>query len=221
VKKVISISAAVLVSITSISSAHGHAGVDTRGVTPTQGVSSVILLRIGHGCDAADGVTKIGTHSVSVVIPSALLPAPASAAMQIPGFKASVTPSTTLDTSGKPVSSTITWTSKSEAFDVDPVGFAEFGIRGRWATAGMHWLDTTQVCRLATKTPVAARIKTVTDPKTKEKMKVWVPATTKTTYQEYKLLWTTHDSAAPSVYSADKTTETGPAPTVTIAALAK
>jgi hypothetical protein len=49
-------------------------------------------------------------------------------------------------------------------------------------------------------------------------MKVWVPATTKTTYQELKLLWTVHDSAAPSVFSADKTTETGPAPTVTIAA---
>ena len=204
--------------MTSISSAHAHAGVDTRGVSPTKGVSSVILLRIGHGCTAPDGVTKVGTHALSVVIPSELLAAPASAAMQIPGFTAVVTPSAIVDAAGKPISNTITWTAKSEIFAVNPVGFAEFGIRGSWATAGKHWLDTTQICRLATSTPVAARIKTVTDPKTKAKMKVWIPATTKTTYQELKLLWTVHDSAAPSVFSADKTTETGPAPTVTIAA---
>jgi hypothetical protein len=218
VKKVIAISAAILVSLTSISSAHAHAGVDTRGVTPTKGVSSVILLRIGHGCTAPDGVTKVGTHALSVVIPSELLAAPASAAMQIPGFNTVVTPSAAVDAAGKPVSNTITWTAKSELFDVNPVGFAEFGIRGAWATVGKHWLDTTQICRLATNTPVAARIKTVTDPKTKAKMKVWVPATTKTTYQELKLLWTVHDSAAPSIFSADMTTETGPAPTVTIVA---
>lgn len=217
-KKVIAISAAILVSLTSISSAHAHSGVDTRGVTPTKGVSSVILLRIGHGCTAPDGVTKVGTHALSVVIPSELLAAPASAAMQIPGFNAVVTPSAAVDAAGKPVSNTITWTAKSELFDVNPVGFAEFGIRGAWATVGKYWLDTTQICRLATNTPVAARIKTVTDPKTKAKMKVWVPATTKTTYQELKLLWTVHDSAAPSIISADKTTETGPAPTVTIVA---
>jgi hypothetical protein len=167
---------------------------------------------------APDGVTKVGTHALSVVIPSELLAAPASAAMQIPGFNAVVTPSAAVDAAGKPVSNTITWTAKSELFDVNPVGFAEFGIRGAWATVGKHWLDTTQICRLATNTPVAARIKTVTDPKTKAKMKVWVPATTKTTYQELKLLWTVHDSAAPSTFSADKTTETGPAPTVTIVA---
>jgi hypothetical protein len=206
------------VSLTSISSAHAHAGVDTRGVIPTKGVSSVILLRIGHGCTAPDGVTKVGTHALSVVIPASLLAVPTSAAMQMPGFNAVVTPSTTLDTAGKPDSHTITWTAKSALFDVNPVGFAEFGIRGSWAPAGKHWLDTTQICRLATNTPVAARIKTVTDPKTKTRMKVWVPATTKTTYQELKLLWTVHDSAAPSVFSTDKTTETGPAPTVTIAA---
>ena len=217
-KKLIALSAAILMSVTSISSAHAHAGVDTRGVTPTKGVSSVVLLRIGHGCVAPDGVTKVGTHALSVVIPAALLAVPTSAAMQIPGFNAVVTPSTTLDAAGKPDSHTITWTAKSALFDVNPVGFAEFGIRGSWATAGKHWLDTTQICRLATDTPVAARIKTVTDPKTKTKMKVWVPATTKTTYQELKLLWTVHDSAAPSVFSADKTTETGPAPTVTIVA---
>ncbi len=217
-KKLIALSAAILMSVTSISSAHAHAGVDTRGVTPTKGVSSVILLRIGHGCTAPDGVTKVGTHALSIVIPSELLAAPASAAMQIPGFTAVVTPSALVDAAGKPISNTITWTAKSEIFDVNPVGFAEFGIRGAWVTAGKHWLDTTQICRLATDTPVAARIKTVTDPKTKTKMKVWVPATTKTTYQELKLLWTVHDSAAPSVLSADKTTETGPAPTVTIVA---
>lgn len=217
-KKVIAISAAILVSLTSISSAHAHAGVDTRGVIPTKGVSSVILLRIGHGCTAPDGVTKVGTYALSVVIPSELLAAPASAAMQIPGFNAVVTPLASVDAAGKPVSNTITWTAKSALFAVNPVGFAEFGIRGAWATAGKHWLDTTQICRLATNTPVAARIKTVTDPKTKAKLKVWVPATTKTTYQELKLLWTVHDSAAPSIFSADKTTETGPAPTVTIVA---
>lgn len=217
-KKIVVFSAALLMSMTSISSAHAHAGVDTRGVSPTKGVSSVILLRIGHGCTAPDGVTKVGTHALSVVIPSELLAAPASAAMQIPGFTALVTPSAIVDAAGKPISNTITWTAKSEIFDVNPIGFAEFGIRGSWAAAGKYWLDTTQICRLATSTPVAARIKTVTDPKTKAKMKVWIPATTKTTYQELKLLWTVHDSAAPSVFSADKTTETGPAPTVTIAA---
>jgi hypothetical protein len=217
-KKIVVFSAALLMSMTSISSAHAHAGVDTRGVSPTKGVSSVILLRIGHGCTAPDGVTKVGTHALSVVIPSELLAAPASAAMQIPGFTAVVTPSAIVDAAGKPISNTITWTAKSEIFDVSPIGFAEFGIRGSWAAAGKHWLDTTQICRLASSTSVAARIKTVTDPKTKAKMKVWVPATTKTTYQELKLLWTVHDSAAPSVFSADKTTETGPAPTVTIAA---
>lgn len=217
-KKFTIIAAAILMSLTSISSAHAHAGVDNRGVTPTKGVSSVILLRIGHGCTAPDGVTKAGTHSVSVVIPAELLAAPASAAMQIPGFNAVVSPSATLDAAGKPVSNTITWTAKSDVFDVNPVGFAEFGIRGSWANAGKHWLDTVQVCRLATSTPVAARIKSVTDPKTKMKMKVWVPATNKITYQELKLSWTTHDSAAPSVMSADMTTETGPAPTVTVVA---
>jgi len=217
-KKIFVILLAFFVSATSIVTANAHAGVDTRGVIPTKGISSVILLRIGHGCTAADGVTKAGTHSVSVVIPAELLPAPASAAMQISGFDAVVTPSTTLDSTGKPISNTITWTSKGDLFDINPVGFAEFGIRGSWANAGKFWLDTTQVCRLITKTPVAARIKSVTDPKTKTKMKVWVPATTKITYQELKLSWTIHDSSAASVMSSDMSTETGPAPTVTIAA---
>ena len=216
-KKFTVITITILMSLTSIYSANAHAGVDTRGVTPIKGTSSVILLRIGHGCTAPDGVTKVGTHSVSVVIPSDLLAAPASAAMQIPGFNAVVVPSSTLDAAGKPVSSTITWSAKSELFDVNPIGFAEFGIRGSWATAGKFWLDTTQICRLATVTPVAARIKSVMDPKSKTKIKVWVPATSKVTYQELKLAWVTHDSSAPSVMSADMTTETGPSPTVTVA----
>jgi hypothetical protein len=53
-------------------------------------LSSVVLLRIGHGCVAPDGVTKVATHAVSAVIPAALLANPASAAMQIPGFDAIV-----------------------------------------------------------------------------------------------------------------------------------
>ena len=91
-KKLIALSAAVLMSVTSISSAQAHAGVDTRGVTQTKGVSSVILLRIGHGCTAPDGVTKVGTHALSVVIPASLLAVPTSAAMQIPGGKRWMTP---------------------------------------------------------------------------------------------------------------------------------
>jgi hypothetical protein len=198
-------------------SASAHAGFDNRGVVPSKGTSSVVLLRIGHGCTAPDGVTKVGTHSVSAVIPVALLSAPASAAMQIPGFNAVVTPSAEKDAAGVSVSNTIAWTAKDDIFDVNPVGFAEFGIRGNWATAGKHWIDTTQVCRIATKTVTPAKIKTVTDPVTKAKIKAWFPAVTKTSYQELKISWSVHDSAAATVLSEDKTAETGPAPSITIA----
>jgi hypothetical protein len=198
-------------------SASAHAGFDNRGVVPTKGTSSVILLRIGHGCVAPDGVTKVATHAVSAVIPVALLANPASAAMQIPGFDAVVTPSSEKDSAGAAISNTITWTAKDDIFDVNPVGFAEFGIRGNWATSGKHWIDTTQICRIATKTVTPAKIKTVTDPVTKLKIKAWFPAVTKKTYQELKISWSVHDSAAPTVFSADKTSETGPAPSITIA----
>jgi hypothetical protein len=175
------------------------------------------LLRIGHGCIAPDGVTKVATHAVSAVIPVALLASPASAAMQIPGFDAVVTPSAEKDSAGAAISNTITWTAKDDIFDVNPIGFAEFGIRGNWATAGKHWVDTTQICRIATKTVTPAKIKTVTDPVTKLKIKAWFPAVTKKNYQELKISWSVHDSAAPTVLSADKTSETGPAPSITIA----
>jgi hypothetical protein len=211
----------ILISALAANSASAHAGIDTRGVTPTKGASSVILLRIGHGCTAPDGVTKVATHSVSVVIPSTLLVAPASAAMQIPGFSAVVVPSVETVSAGVPVSNTITWTAKSDLFDVNPVGFAEFGIRGSWAAAGKFWLETTQVCRLATVSKVPAKFKSITNPATKKKVQVYLPETTTTTYTEYKLMWTIHDSAAASVLNADKTVETGPAPTVTIADIVK
>jgi len=216
-KKVAVISAASVLSIGTATSASAHAGFDNRGVVPTKGTSSVILLRIGHGCVAPDGVTKVATHAVSAVIPVALLASPASAAMQIPGFDAVVTPSAEKDSAGAAISNTITWTAKDDIFDVNPIGFAEFGIRGNWATAGKHWVDTTQICRIATKTVTPAKIKTVTDPATKLKIKAWFPAATKKSYQVLKISWSVHDSAAPTVLSADKTSETGPAPSITIA----
>lgn len=204
-----------LLAVVSTSAANAHAGIDTRNGTPAKGVSSTVMLRIGHGCTAPDGVTKVGTHSVSVVIPSALLATAASAAQQIPGWNAVVT--TEKDSAGVITSSTITWTAIDDSFDVNPVGFAEFGIRGNWATAGKHWVDTTQICRIATKTVTPAKIKTVTDPVTKLKIKAWFPAVTNKSYQELKISWSVHDSAAPTVLSADKTSETGPAPSITIA----
>ena len=216
-KKTVVIAVAGILAIGTSQSASAHAGFDNRGVVPTKGTSSVVLLRIGHGCTAPDGVTKVATHSVSAVIPTALIATPASAAMQIPGFDAVVTPSAEKDSAGVSVSNTITWTAKDDIFDVNPVGFAEFGIRGNWATAGKHWVDTTQICRIATKVVTPAKIKTVTDVKTKQKIKAWFPATTKTTYHELKISWSLHDSAAASVLSADKTSETGPAPSITIA----
>jgi hypothetical protein len=216
-KKVAVISAASVMSIGTATSASAHAGFDNRGVVPTKGTSSVVLLRIGHGCVAPDGVTKVATHAVSAVIPAALLANPASAAMQIPGFDAVVVPSSEKDAAGKPVGHTITWTAKDDIFDINPIGFAEFGIRGNWATAGKHWVDTTQICRIATKTVTPAKIKTVTDPATKLKIKAWFPAVTKKSYQELKISWSVRDSAAPTVLSEDKTSETGPAPSITIA----
>jgi hypothetical protein len=216
-KKIAVIGTASLLTIGTSTSANAHAGFDNRGVVPTKGTSSVVLLRIGHGCTAPDGVTKVATHSVSAVIPTALIATPASAAMQIPGFDAVVTPSAEKDSAGVSVSNTITWTAKDDIFDVNPVGFAEFGIRGNWATSGKHWVDTTQICRIATKTVTPAKIKTVTDPVTKAKIKAWFPAVTKNNYQELKISWSVHDSAAASVQSADKTLETGPAPSITIA----
>lgn len=216
-KKTVVILTASVITIGTTTSASAHAGFDTRGVVPTKGTTSVILLRIGHGCVAPDGVTKVATHAVSAVIPAALLANPASAAMQIPGFDAIVTPSAEKDSSGAAISNTITWTAKDDIFDVNPVGFAEFGIRGNWATAGKHWVDTTQICRIATKTVNPAKIKTVTDPVTKLKIKAWFPSVTKKSYQELKISWSVHDSAAPTVLSADKTSETGPAPAITIA----
>jgi hypothetical protein len=216
-KKTVVILTASVITIGTATSASAHAGFDTRGVVPTKGTTSVILLRIGHGCIAPDGVTKVATHAVSAVIPVALLASPASAAMQIPGFDAVVTPSAEKDSAGAAISNTITWTAKDDIFDVNPIGFAEFGIRGNWATAGKHWVDTTQICRIATKTVTPAKIKTVTDPVTKLKIKAWFPAVTKKNYQELKISWSVHDSAAPTVLSADKTSETGPAPSITIA----
>jgi hypothetical protein len=215
-KSVVILTASVI-TIGTATSASAHAGFDTRGVVPTKGTTSVILLRIGHGCVAPDGVTKVATHAVSAVIPVALLASPASAAMQIPGFDAVVTPSAEKDSAGAAISNTITWTAKDDIFDVNPIGFAEFGIRGNWATAGKHWVDTTQICRIATKTVTPAKIKTVTDPVTKLKIKAWFPAVTKKSYQVLKISWSVHDSAAPTVLSADKTSETGPAPSITIA----
>jgi hypothetical protein len=216
-KKTVVIAVVGILAIGTAQSASAHAGFDNRGVVPTKGTSSVVLLRIGHGCTAPDGVTKVATHSVSAVIPVALLINPASAAMQIPGFNAVVIPSKETDTAGKPVSSTITWTAKDDIFDVNPVGFAEFGIRGNWATAGKHWIETTQICRIATKVVVPAKIRSVTDPATKKKIKAWFPSSTKITYQELKISWSVRDSAAATVLSADKTSETGPAPSITIA----
>ena len=216
-KKVTVLGIASLMTIGSVVSASAHAGFDTRGVLPTKGTSSVILLRIGHGCTAPDGITKVGTHSVSVVIPTALLTSPASAAMQLPGFDALVVPSTEKDSAGVAISNTITWIAKDAMFDVNPVGFAEFGIRGNWATSGKHWMDTTQICRVATKTLVPGKVRTFVDAKSKEKIKSWVPARTTTKYQELKISWSIHDGAAPTVASADKTVETGPAPSITIA----
>lgn len=216
-KKITVVFLAALMSLANVVPASAHAGFDYRGVTPVVGKSSVIMLRIGHGCTAPDGVTKVATHSVSAVIPAALLKAPASAAMQIPGWNAVVVASNEKDAAGIPVSNTITWTAKSDLFDVNPVGFAEFGIRGSWATAGTHFVDTKQVCRIATKTKIAAKVKVVTDPATKARIKTWVPATTKTTYQELTISWSDHVSSASS-YNAEKTAETGPAPTVIIAA---
>ena len=172
------------------------------------------MLRIGHGCTAPDGVTKVGTHSVSVVIPVELLASAASAAQQIPGWNATVITNKNID--GSISSSTITWTAINDSFDVNPVGFAEFGIRGSWATVGKHWLDTTQICRLASNVSVPASIKTMIDPKTKQRIKVWIPASVKTSYQELKLSWTVHDSAYASTFNEAKTIETGPAPTITI-----
>ena len=216
-KKTVVILTASVITIGTATSASAHAGFDTRGVVPTKGISSVILLRIGHGCVAPDGVTKVATHAVSAVIPAALLANPASAAMQIPGFDAIVTPSAEKDSAGAAISSTITWTAKDDIFDINPVGFAEFGIRGKWANSGLHWIETTQICRIATKTVTPAKIKTVTDPVTKLKIKAWFPAVTKKSYQELKISWSVRDSAAPTVLSADKTSETGPAPSITIA----
>lgn len=216
-KKIAVIVVSGLLTLSTTQSASAHAGFDNRGVVPTKGTSSVVLLRIGHGCTAPDGVTKVATHSVSAVIPTALLAAPASAAMQIPGFDAVVVPSAEKDAAGVSVNNTITWTAKDDIFDVNPVGFAEFGIRGKWANAGNHWVDTTQICRIATKVVTPAKIKTVTDPNTKQKIKAWFPATTKTTYEELKISWSVHDSAAATVLSEDKKTETGPAPSITIA----
>ena len=216
-KKTVVILTASVITIGTATSASAHAGFDTRGVVPTKGTTSVILLRIGHGCVAPDGVTKVATHAVSAVIPVALLASPASAAMQIPGFDAVVTPSAEKDGAGAAISNTITWTAKDDIFDVNPIGFAEFGIRGNWATAGKHWVDTTQICRIATKTVTPAKIKTVTDPVTKLKIKAWFPAVTKKSYQVLKISWSVHDSAAPTVLSADKISETGPAPSITIA----
>ena len=80
-----------LFAITSISNANAHAGIDTRNGTPKKGVTSTVMLRIGHGCTAPDGVTKVGTHAVSVLIPAALLKSAVSAAQQIPGWNAVVT----------------------------------------------------------------------------------------------------------------------------------
>jgi len=216
-KKVAVIVVSGFLTIGTTQSASAHAGFDNRGVVPTKGTSSVVLLRIGHGCTAPDGVTKVATHSVSAVIPTALIATPASAAMQIPGFDAVVVPSAEKDAAGVSVSNTITWTAKDDIFDVNPVGFAEFGIRGNWATAGKHWVDTTQICRIATKAVTPAKIKTVTDPVTKAKIKAWFPAVIKKSYQELKISWSVHDSAAPTELSADKTSETGPAPSITIA----
>lgn len=218
------IGAAVLCALFLISSttnASAHAGVDTRGVVPTKGISSVILLRIGHGCTAPNGVTKVATHSVSVSIPGTLLTAPASAAMQIPGFEAVVIPSQETISAGVAQFNTVTWTAKDDIFDVNPVGFAEFGIRGNWAAAGKFWLDTVQTCREATTTQIPASFKKVTDPSTKKKVSVFVAATSKKTYKEYKLVWNIHDSSAASTMNADKTIENGPAPTVTIADVVK
>jgi hypothetical protein len=196
--------------------AHAHAGFDFRGVTPTKGKSSVVLLRIGHGCTAPDGVTKAATYSVSVVIPAEVLKAPASAAMQIPGWNATVTPSKEMDSAGVPISNTVTWSAKSDLFDVAPVGFAEFGIRGSWANPGTYWMDTTQLCRVGATTTTPGAIKSVKDPKTKKNIKVWVPGSATTSYTYYKISWNVHDSAAASTSNADKTEEIGPAPSLTI-----
>ena len=59
-KKIAVVLTASVLTIGTASSASAHAGFDNRGVVPTKGTSSVVLLRIGHGCTAPDGVTKVG-----------------------------------------------------------------------------------------------------------------------------------------------------------------
>lgn len=203
-------SIAVGIVVAGATSANAHVGIDTRGTVATVGSSLTYEMRLGHGCTATDG-SKYGTHVFEVVVPAGVgVPTPQA----LPGFTVAVTPSADKDPSGVPLSNKVTWTAKGEGDDIQINAFAEFGLRSKPLVAGVAWFDTTQICRIS---------KTVTAPATTKKVngkKVITPGKTSTTYTELYLKWTVHDSAAPSVMSVDGTTETGPAPSLVIAAAA-
>lgn len=213
-KKSISIFAAfsfaVGIVVVGGTSANAHVGIDTRGTVATVGGSLTYEMRLGHGCTAADG-NKYGTHVFVVAVPAAAgVPTPQA----VPGYTVVVTPSAIKDASGVPVTNTVTWTAKSANDDIQINAFAEFGLRGKPLAAGVAWFDTTQICRVP---------KTVTAPATIKKVngkKVTTPGKTTTTYTELLLNWSVHDSAAPTVVAADGLSETGPAPSLNIAAAA-
>lgn len=192
------------------SSSSAHVGIETRGVAPTVGSSSIITMRIGHGCTSPDG-KMYGTHVFEVSVPTNLgIPLPSA----IPGWQATVSPSETKDASGIPVKSTVTWTAKTDSDDVQPGAYFEFGLRLKWLISGPAFLDSKQICRV----PIVQRIPAKTQ-KINGKIKIISPAKQTISYNLLYLLWNLQDGSSGG-YSADRLTETGPSPSITVLAKA-
>ena len=183
-KKVLSVCAAslaVLLAATPI--AEAHVGTQSRGNTLVAGKSSRIYLSLGHGC-TYEGV-QYGTRIFSVVVPStAGKPTPEF----VQGWPVKVLASTQVDAKNVPDHYTVTWTSKSNYWVIDPYTFFDFGMKVTWNTTPQTIaFKTTQTCY----------------------------APTGVGQKPLYLQWTITDG---STQAATADTEFGPAPTVTTVA---
>ena len=142
-KRRIAVCAAVIsLFVGTIPAAEAHVGTQLRGNTLVAGKSSRVYLSLGHGCNY-QGV-QYGTRVFSVVVPStAGKPTPEF----VQGWPVKVVASTQVDAKNVPDHYTVTWTSKSNYWVIDPYTFFDFGLKVTWnATPQTIAFKTTQTC---------------------------------------------------------------------------
>ena len=145
-KKVVVFVSLLALVVAGFAPASAHVGTQMYGNTLQAGQSSRVYLSLGHGC-TYNGL-KYGTSVFSVDVPkTAGKPTP----QFIPGFKAVVTSSASVDANKVPDFYTITWTAKARSWVIDDGTFFDFGLKVKWdKTPQKIAFKTTQICYATT-----------------------------------------------------------------------